>query len=99
MTQQPQFQSKSEAQAWFESLSFKNQEVIRWFSDTFGRGLSRQRGWIVSDFWRAHCQDKPPVQVPTADKYEYCYDHFEEFKEYAFSRAERVPSLVEGGAR
>lgn len=92
---QQRYRIKSQSEIWFEGLSFKNQEVIRWFSNTFGRGLAKERGWIVTDFHRLNHPDVLPVDIPTQDKYEYAYDNFDDFKLYASGRM--VP-VDEGGA-
>lgn len=92
--QQPRYRIRSQSEIWFEGLSFKNQEVIRWFSSTFGSGLSKERGWIVTDFHRLRHPEKLPIDTPTQDKYEYAHDNFDDFKLYASERM--VP--VEGGA-
>lgn len=89
----PRYRIRSQSEIWFSGLSFKNQEVIRWFSSTFGSGLSKERGWCVIDFHRLHHPERLPVDTPTADKYEYAYDNFDDFKLYASERM--VP--VEGG--
>ena len=92
----PRYRIKSQSDIWFEGLSFKNQEVIKYFSNTFGRGLSKERGWIVTDFHRLNHPEKLPVDTPTQDKYEYAYDNFDSFKLYASERM--VPIEEEGGA-
>jgi hypothetical protein len=93
MHTQQRYRCKTQSEIWFEGLGFKNQEVIKWFSNTYGRGLSRQRGWIVTDFHQLHNPDHP-IDIPTQDKYDYAYDNFDDFKLYASGRM--VP--VEGGA-
>ena len=96
--QQPaqRYRLKSNSEIWFEGLSFKNQEVIKFFSNAFGRGMARERSYIVQDFYKERCDDRPPVDVPLSDKYEYAYDNFEDFKLYAHERM--VPVPAEGGA-
>ena len=89
-----QYRIKSQSEIWFEGLSFKNQEIIKWFSNTFGRGLAKERGWVVTDFHRLNHPGTLPIDTPTQDKYEYAYDNFDSFKLYASDRM--VP--VEGGA-
>lgn len=95
MQTQPRYRIKSQSEIWFEGLSPKNQAVIVWFSNTFGRGLSKERGWCVIDFHRLHHPEKLPIDTPTQDKYEYAYDNFDDFKLYA---SERMVPVVEGGA-
>ena len=92
--QRPRYRIRSRSEIWFEGLSFKNQEIIRWFSDTFGRGLSKERGWVVLDFHHLHHPENLPIDTPTQDKYEYAYDNFDDFKLYAH---ERMIPVTEGG--
>ena len=94
MQTQQRYRCKTKSEIWFEGLGFKNQEVIKWFSNTFGRGLSRQRGWCVTDFYEIHHPAELPIDTPTQDKYDYAYDNFDDFKLYASGRM----VLVEGGA-
>lgn len=91
---QQRYRIRSQSEIWFSGLSFKNQEVIRWFSSTFGSGLSKERGWCVIDFHRLRHPERLPVDTPTADKYEYAYDNFDDFKLYA---SERMVPVSEGG--
>lgn len=93
--QQPRYRIKSQSETWFEGLSLKNQEVIRWFSNTFGRGLSKERSWVVMDFHKLSTA-KLPVDTPLSDMYEHAFDNFEDFKLYASERM--VPVEEEGGA-
>lgn len=93
---QPRYRIRSQSEIWFGGLSPKNQEVIRWFSSTFGSGLSKERGWCVIDFHRLNHPGILPVDTPTADKYEYAYDNFEDFKLYV---SERMVPVEEGGAQ
>lgn len=88
----PRFRLRSSSDEWFESLTPGNQAVIRWFADTFGRGMSRPRAMLITDFYRLH-GPKPPVPVPTADKYEFAFSRFGDFKQYCLDRM--VP--IEGG--
>lgn len=92
MQTQTRYRIKSQSESWFEGLSPKNQEIIKWFSNTFGRGLSKERTWVVADFHRLKSKQLP-VDTPLADKYEYAFDNFDDFKLYAAGRM--VP--VEGG--
>lgn len=98
MKTQPRYRLKTAGQTWFEGLSHKNQEVIKWFSDTFGRGLSRPRTALVAEFYRLHGPSLP-VDIPLADKYEFAYDNFESFKAHAADRMVPVEDDEEGGAK
>lgn len=97
MQTQPRYRIKSQSEIWFEGLSFKNQEVIKYFSNTFGRGLSRPRTALVAEFYRLHGPSLP-VDIPLADKYEFAYDNFESFKMHAADRMVPVDD-GEGGAK